>query len=338
MNKRIKRAAGAGLAALAIAVAGGGYYYFHVHTNTPDHAIKKIEQSLHKNDTENFHRFVDVDSLMDSGYNGFVDGITSDNSTLTPDAREAVKNFVQMLRAPMILTMKSALDSYIATGDPNAKENVGVLELMERTGLNGVELRDVKNVEINDADRNEAFADLIVFQPELGHEFPIQLVFARNEDKQWQLVRIKNFQDYVEKINQARRVQLDEYLKQAGEINARHEATIRQAEQKYGSILSLGNLANDDTRAELKTLVENVLKKDWEDRKRELFSLRVPKEANDLHNLYMQTCDVAIAAAQDYSKWLDDRNSQTIKSAEEKIHQVQTLMNDAATMARRMTS
>ena len=338
MDKSLKMKVGAGIAALAIVVTGGGYYYFHMKGDAPDAAIKAVSSSVEKHDVKAFHKAVDVDSLLDSGYAGFVDGLTAFDKSMTPDAREAIKTFTEMLRAPVMLSLKSAIDSYVATGDPNLKENVGVAEILQRTGLNDIEVRKVQNIQLNDANRDEAIADVIIFQPELGKEFPIQITLAKNDDNQWKIVRIQNFQEYVAAVAEARRILLDEYLAKAGEINSRHEAAIREAEQKYGSILSLGNLGQDKTRAELKTLMNDVIKKDWEVRKRELFSLTVPKDAETLQNLYMQICDLSIAAAQDYAKWLDDKNVATIKAAEDKIHQVQTLMTEAANLAKSMTS
>ena len=336
MNKRIKMAAGAGIAALALAVTGGGYYFFHVRNDTPNFAIKTIQQSVKEHDTKTFHRVVDVDSVLDSGYDGFVEGVISSGTALTPDAKEALKNFTQVLRAPLIMSLKSAIDSYVATGDLKPEENGGVNELLEKTGLNDAEIRDVKNIQINDADKNEAFADLIIYQPELDGEFPIHLVLSRDEDKNWKLNRVQNFQEYVEQVTQARRAKLDEYLAQAGAVNTRHDTVIREADQKYGAILAVGSLGQDNTRAELKTLLNDVFKKDWEERKQELFSLRVPKDAEPLHNLFMQICDLSIAAVNDYSKWMDDKNSATIKSAEEKIHQSQALMAEAIALAKRL--
>ena len=338
MNKRIKMAAGAGLAALALVVSGGGYYYFHVKTDTPDHAIKTVSQSIEKHDVKEFHRVVNVDSVLDSGYDGFVDGLTAIDSGATAEAKEAIKNFTQMLRAPMLISMKAAIDSYVATGDFKPEENVGLTELLERTGLSGIEVRDVKNIQINDANKDEAFADVIIFQPELEREFPIQIVLARGKDDRWQIVRVQNFQEYVAKISQTRRSHLDDYLAKSAEINARHESTVREAEKKYGTILSIGNLGQDKTRAELKELFNGEFKDDWEKRKQELFSLHVPKDAEALHNLYMKICDLWIDAAKDYVKWLDDKNALTIKSAEDKIHQAQALATEAATRARRLTS
>lgn len=338
MEKRIKMATGAGIVALAVAVAGGGYYYFHVRTDTPEYAIKAVSQSIKKHDVDEFHRVVNVDGVLDSGYDGFVDGMTTPGNVTTPDAKEAIRNFTQILRVPLLLSLKAAIDSYIETGNSNATENVGVMELIERTGLNDIEVRGVKNIELNDANRNEAFADLIIYQPELGHEFPIQIVLTRGADNRWQITSVQNFKEYVAQITQARRIQLDEYLAKAGEINAKHGAILRESEQKYTTILTQGNLSQEKTRTELKKLINDVFKPDWEARKQELFSLPVPKGAAPLHDLYMKICDLSIAASQEYAKWLDDRNIATIKSAEDKIHQVQSLMAEVALLAKRLTS
>ncbi len=338
MNKRIKMAAGAGIAALALAVAGGGYYYFHVQTDTPEYAIKTVGESIAEHDVKEFHRVVNVDGVLDSGYNGLVDGMIAPAAVTSPESEDMLKNFTQMFRTPLMLSLKSAIDSYVATGAFKTDESVDIMKLIERIGLNNIEVRGVKNIEINDANRDEAFADLMLYQPELGREFPIQIVLTRTKDDRWQVNRVQNFQEYVAQILQARRVQLDDYLAKAGEINIRHEATMRDAEQKYGAILALGSLSQEKTRADLKALINDVFKADWEARKQELFSLHVPTDAVPLHNLYMKICDISIAAAQDYAKWMDDKNVATIKSAENKIHQVQTLMTEAATLAKLMTS
>ena len=334
MDKRIKMTAG-GVVAVAI-LAGSGWYWFHTRTDTPDFAINSVETAIEQHDVEKFHRAVNVDSVLNSGYDGFVDGMTKFDSAMTPETQEAIRNFTQTLRAPLLLSLKAAVDSYVKTGDLNTQENIGVADLIQRTGLNDIEVRGVKNIQRNDADENETFADVIVFQPELEREFPIQIVLARQADDSWQVVRVQNFQEFVAQVAQVRRAQIGEYLAAAADINIRHEVAIREAEQKFGSILSLGNLGQDNTRAELKTLMTNVYKKDWEVRKQELFSLHVPKDAVTLHNLYMKICDLCIDYADDYAKWLEDKNALTIKSAETKLHQAQTLMTEAALLAKRM--
>ena len=338
MDSNFKMKVGAGIAALAIVVAGGGYYFFHVKADSPDTAIKATAQSIEKHDVKEFHRAVNVDTLLNSGYAGLVDGMTSFDNTMPSDAKDAIKGFTEMLRDPMIITLKSAIDSYVATGSLDPQKNVGVPEIIERTGLNNVEVRNVKNIQRNDANRDEAFADVIIFQPELGREFPLQIVLTRVEEERWQITSVQNFKEYVAEINQARRLQLDDYLAKAAEINTRHDTAIREAEQKYGSILSTGNLGQDLTRDNLKTLFNDFIKPDWELRKQELSELNVPKNAEPLQNLYMQICDLSIDYAQDYANWLEDKTIESIKSAEDKLHHAQALSSEAADLAKRMTS
>ena len=307
--------------------------------DTPAYAIETLNQAIENHDVQEFHRVVNVDGVIDSGYDGFVEGITaSSDNTASPEAADAIKSFTKMLRGPLTLSMKTALDDYIATGDFKADENNGVHELLERTGLSNAQVRDVKNIQISDANPNEAFADVIIYQPELEREFPIQIILTRGKDDRWKIDRVKNFQNYVTEINRARRKQLDDYLLQSGEINARHDAILRDAEKKYGMILSAGSLGQDKTRADLKNLLDEVFLKDWEARKQEFFSMHVPKDAETLHNLYLRICELAISAAQDYAKWMDDKNAPTIKSAEDKIHQMQTLITEASALAKRMTT
>ena len=338
MKKKLKMTVGAGLAALALIVAGGSYYYFHVNTNTPDFTIETIKQSIEKHDTKTFHSVVNVDGVITSGYDGFVEVVTSPDVVTFADTREIIKDFTQMLRDPMLISLRAAVDSYVATGNLNEEENASVMELLDRTGLKDAEIRNIKNLQINATNHKEAFADLIIFQPELDREFPLQFVLTRGEDDKWQVSRVHNFKEYIEQIAQVRRAQLDEYLKQTSEINSKHEITMREVEQKYDAILSVGNLANDNTRAELKALANDVFKKDWEERKQELFMLRVPKDAKTLHDNYMKICDLAIAAVQDYSKWMEDMNPATIKLVEEKFNQMRALNMEAASIAKRMTS
>ena len=336
LNKQLKTKIGAGLCALALVVGGGGYYYFHVHTDTPGTAIETLGYALERHNVTEFNRVVDVDSLLDSGYDGFVEGVTASVAT-DSKTRDAIKNFTHMLRGPMLLSLKTALNSYVANGELKTDDNVGIREILERTGLNGVEIRDVKNLQPNDADKNEAFVDVVIHQPELENDFPLRLVLNRTNDR-WQVTRVQNFQEYVEQINRSRRMQLDDYLAKSGEINSKHDAFLRENEHKYGMILSLGNLSKDNTRADLKRMITDVFAKDWEARKQELFGLHVPRDAEPLHNLYLRICDQAIDAASDYAKWMDDNNTMTIKSAEEKIHRVQEMISEASDLARRMTS
>ena len=335
-KNKIKIIAGAAVG-VAILVAGGGYYHFHTSTHSPEYALKTVEKTVSEHDKTNFYKVVDVDNLLNDSYDGLFEGLMESDDSITDETRDAVKNFTQMLKAPLILSLKNAIDSYVETGNFQNADNSGANELLERTGIDKIEFRSVDNVTVNPENENEAFADVKIFHPELGQEFIVQVVMKKNND-QWQVVLVQNLQDFISQIHKMRRAKIDEYLTKSSEINFRHDNAVREAEQKYGSILSIGSLGQSNTRSELKTLMLDVLKKDWETRKQELFSLSVPKGAETLHNLRLKICDLEIGYAEDYAKWMEDKKASTIKAAEEKHHQAQTLMVEAAAIARRMTN
>lgn len=334
MNKKIKIGIGAGLAAI---ILGGGYcWYSNLDKHKPEYAVQIAEQAVTNHDKNYFHRYVDVDSVLDESYDGLIEGLTDSDQTLTPDAKDAVKNFSQMLRAPIIASLKAAVDSYVETGNFEAQSSVN--EILARTGIDKIEYRGLEGVTVNTFDENEAVARIKVYQPELAQEFTITAVMKVNADGNWQIVRLQNFQELFSNLNQSRRTQLDRYLDQTAKIEASHDAAIREAEQKYDSILAAGALNQANTRVDLRALMLDVIKKDWEGRKQELFSVKVPPEAQDLQNMRLKICDLEIDYATNYAQWLEDKKASTLRISEERQRQSSELKAEAAALLSKLSS
>ena len=333
MDRKLKLGVGAGIVALAIAY--GGYNLLISGKDTPNYAIQTVEKSVENHNKADFYKVVNLESILDDSYSSIVEGVT--DADQTEDAKVAVKNFAEMLREPLLLSLKAAIDSYIETGNFNKEENASIKTLLERTGLDKFEYRGVATVAINPKDFNEAAAKVIVYQKELAQDFTFNVILRRNAEDNWQIVSVQNFQEFINNLNAFRRVKLDEYLEQSAEINANHNAIINDAEEKYTEILSRGKLSQDDIRTELKTLMLDVVKKDWEARKQELSNLQIPYGAKTLHNLRIKICDLEIGAAEDYAQWMTDKKAETVKSAEDKKSQAKTLKVEANALVNRMT-
>lgn len=334
MDSKLK--VGIGLGVIVLLTAGGGYFLLKPDSKAPEFVMQNVEKSVATHDKKEFYKLVDIDSVLDKSYDEIVEGLTDSDKSMSIEAREAVKNFTQMLKSPLMISLKSAIDNYVETGEFQEPENLGIKELMSRTGIDKIEFRGIENVEINSANDKEAVADAKIFQPELGREFILKTVLNKNDSGEWRIVELQNFKDFVIQIGEVRRTELNNYLDKTAEINSTHDKTIRDAEQKYSSILALGSLGQESTRSDLKNLMLDVIKKDWEVRKQEFFNLQVPKEAETLHNLRLKICDLEISYAEEYAQWMSDKKAATIKSAEEKRHQAQTLMTEANVLARRM--
>lgn len=341
MSTRTKIASAAAIV-LLIAITGA-YFFLHSKVRTPDLALKMIGESIDAHDTRAFNKVVDVDNVLNSSYDGFVDGLIESDGAMSPEAREAITNFTQMLRQPIIDSLKTAIETYVESGSIDQTSGAGdnqfmaASDIMERAGLSKLEFKQVDGIVIDERNPDRAIADIRFNQPEATSDFVFKVVLDRSDDMNWRVVRIDNFRDFTEVVAKIRRAALDKYLEQTAEINLRHDQTLREAEQKYGAILSLGNLGQDQTRFDLKVLLTDVVKKDWEVRKQELFSVDVPRAAETLQNLRMRICDLSIGSTEDYAKWMEDNKSATMKSAEEKLKQAKVLTDEEKKLIARMT-
>ena len=331
MNTKIKIGICAGI--IFIIAAAAVCYNFYAKTTTPEYALKIVEESIANHDKEKFYKHVDLKGILETSYDGIIEGMTYTNKAMTPDARESVKDFTEMLRAPLLLSLESSIDSYVATGDFHEEDNVGVSELLKRTGMDKSIYRGIGEVVENDS---QATAKIQIYHPELEREFSLNFILKRDDSDVWKIIRVENFKEFITQINQVRRKKLDNYLNQSAEIISRHEKIVADAMQKYNAIVGAGSLANEDTRAKLRDLMSDVVKKDWETRKVELLKLTVPQDAATLQNLRLKICDLEIAYAEGYAKWMDDKNAATVKTAEENHRQAQTLTLEAKTLASRM--
>ena len=333
MDRKMK--IGVVIGILVIIAAGLGWYHFVRVTKSPEYAIEVIEKSILNHDKGTFYEYVDLDNILDTSYDAMIQGMADSDKNLTDDARDAIKGFTEMIKTPMLVSLKTAIDSYIETGDFHEDDNAGVADILKRTGLDKSEYRGTGDTDTAEDD-SQSVADIKVYHPEIGREFVLKFVLKPTDSGSWKVVSIQNFDDFTKEITLVRRGKLDGYLEDSAKIISRHEKIIQFAEKKYNSTLSSGSLANSDTRAKLKKIMAEEIKTDWEKRKTELSALDVPKDAQTLQNLRIKICDLEIEYAESYAQWMDDKQAATVKSAEEKHRRAKTLMTEEAALLRRM--
>ena len=182
MDRKLKLGIGAGVAALLI--AGGGYHLLISGRDTPEYALQVVEKAVENHNRADFYKVVNLESILDDSYSSIVEGVT--DADQTEDAKIAVKNFAEMLREPLLLSLKAAVDSYVDTGEFNKEENASVATLLERTGLDSFKYRGIESVAINPKNSNEATAKVVISQPEIGGDFTFHVILSRNSNDEWQ--------------------------------------------------------------------------------------------------------------------------------------------------------
>ncbi len=341
MNKQMNLKLILAVALLVLVLIAGGFWYMRFHRHTPERTISDIRQALEKHDMKTFERCVDVDSVLNSSYDGFVEGLIDAEIVMPDDAKTAVGDIVRMMKDPILTSFKNAIEQYVSTGkwtEDDGKDPTRITEaseLLSRSGLTKTDFRNVESV-TKTQDKNIAIANILVYQQEAGSEFTFEVVLTQNEDGQWRVTEIRNFRDFITMVSQARRAQLEKYMLTTAAITEKHERTVREAELKYGDILSSGSLGNQETRDAIKRLMTDVIQKDWEERKQELFTSEVPEAAQSLHHLRLRICDLHIEYAKGYAQWMADKKASTIRDADAKLKEAKTLEQEARVLTRRM--
>lgn len=326
---------------LVLIVGLGGFWYLRFHQQTPERTISEIRTSLEKHDMKTFEHYVDVDGVLNSSYDGFMEGLIDTEIVMPDDAKTAMGDIVRMMKDPILASFKSAIEQYVSTGkwtEDEGKDPARIAEaseLLSRSGLTKTEFRNVESVN-RTQDKNIAIANIIVYQQEAGSEFTFETVLARNDDGLWRVTEIRNFRDFITMVGQARRTQLEKYMLTTAAIIEKHDRTVREAELKYGDILSSGSLGNQETRDAIKRLMTDVIQKDWEERKHELFVAEVPEAAQSLHHLRLRICDMHIEYAKGYAQWMTDKKASTIRDADARLKEAKTLEQEASVLTRRM--
>ena len=319
--------------------AGGLYWHFGVRARTPEHSLECIRAALEKRDKSDFSRYVDLDRLLDTSYDGFVDGMLDSEISLPAEAKPAVGSFTQMMKAPIIASFKTEVEQYVSTGSW-VKEGDGESvseadELVRRSGIQQTEIRQVEEI---DTEEDHAVAHIRVYQQEAAQDFVFEAVMRKNDKGDWRLEEIRNFRDFIIMVGEARRAKLYKYLDTTAEIMERHDRSIREAELRYGDLLSTGSLGNQEIRDSIKSLMQDVIYKDWDARKQELFSVDVPESARTLQHVRLRICDLHMEYAKGYATWMSDKKAVTIREADAKLKEAKTLEQEAKAMVRHMSS
>lgn len=333
-----KRLKGTLLVAAGIAVmagAGSAYWYFSIYTKTPDYALQKIEESLEKNNKDEFYRYVNMEHMVDSGSDVLLYSMLNTMVSGNEDDKQAAEDLTKMFKAPVSHSLQNAINNFVATGHWIEKDTAPDDDMiLTKAGVSQIEFLGIDSVEKDGEDN--AVANIRVFQKEAGEEYVLNLLMVKTEDGQWQAYEMVNLGEFIEFVSSSRKAHVQKYMNEANEIMTSYDSEIRDIEKRLHMEVATNSLGDDAFRQELKQIVTEEMLKKWQEEKAALEALDVPVAANTLHKLRLKICDANISYAENYAKWLDDKNIQTIRKAEESMKQAKTLEQEAKHLIRQV--
>lgn len=324
---------------LGVAVLFAGlFWYFRVHTKTPTYALSAVEKALDRNDEKLFLRYVRLDDVLDQAYDDFMAGTIAVDFGRTRETPAGLDDFAKMLKPAFTKMVRDAVETRLVSGEfpavDQTDDGADAENILSRIGLRDLSFREITALSADEKART-ATADVLAHQGEADADFTFKIELAPSDEGDWQVIRIGNVREYAVFLGQARRARVEDYLAETDAIIERHDQSVRSAQLRLYSSLSIGTLGNQSTRDMARRIMEQDILADWRQRKEELSSVSVPRSMQSLQQLRLKICDLHIAYAEGYAAWMTDKNAATIRTAESSLRQAEVLEAEEAFLAQR---
>lgn len=176
-------------------------WYFLYFTKTPVYSLNLARESVEKHDVVTFKKHVDVESIVGSGYDDFVD--VQMNDPLIKD--NPFKGFAEVMLKGLKSQIVPALSQEIYNGiekksddsNQNAKSKEAANEVKEKTGVKDLEFKSIGSANI---DGNSAIVPIIFSSKELNQDVTFDLLMKKLEDGTWQAIKVNNFKEYLDLV------------------------------------------------------------------------------------------------------------------------------------------
>lgn len=325
---------------LALSAAACGWWYVFHYTKSPDYSVRMLHKAIEKHDTELFQKYADVDSLLDSSVDVLMDSLIDSEKGISPDTKLAISNFTRLFKGPLVESFRDLVLYYVNNGDwgePTAKDKLRIdgKTILVQTGLKDLQFRQVEYVNLDDSG-SAADVGIRLFVEEVGEEYVLNVLFDKDDSGIWRAKEITDLYGLVGFIREQRRIMLQEYLAESNEWAMRHDTTIKMAELQQAEIIAAGNLSKSETRQRLKKLYQEVVIPDWKLRQEELDKFTVPVSARHLHRLRQKICELRLQQAEFYIKWLDDKQGNTVRRANDCLREAATLERELLMFTQRL--
>lgn len=176
-------------------------WYFLYFTKTPVYSLNLARESVEKHDVVTFKKHVDVENIVESGYDDFVD--VQMNDPLIKD--NPFKGFAEVMLKDLKSQIVPALSQEIYNGiekksddsNQNAKSKEAANEVEEKTGVKDLEFKSIGSANI---DGNSAIVPIIFSSKELNQDVTFDLLMKKLEDGTWQVIKVNNFKEYLDLV------------------------------------------------------------------------------------------------------------------------------------------
>lgn len=176
-------------------------WYFGYFTKTPVYSLNLARESVEKHDVVTFKKHVDVESIIGSGYDDFVDVQMNDpvikDNPFKGFAEVMLKGLKSQIVPVLTQEIYNGVEKKSEDSNQNTKSKEAASEVKEKTGVKYLEFKSIGSATI---DGNSAIVPIIFSSKDLNQDVTFDLLMKKLEDGTWQAIKINNFKEYLDLI------------------------------------------------------------------------------------------------------------------------------------------
>ena len=337
-----------------------GIWYFTSYTKTPQYAMTAALEELRENDSENFKKRIDLETLTAKAYDDLTVDMFKYDTQLSAHDKTLFENFYVLIRSQMCAGAIKVINTRLDSGKWTLPEEMlkgrqlGIdfdlfLErsLIRHTTIVGVEnienlgstaTADVKVVE----DYSQTPFTLKVTLQNFGkigwnvggktfeifgEEFKFPGLNFSLGDSDWKVVSIDNYKEYLDSTAPTLRKDVADYIDATAEIISRYNESFKSEQSQFIALQRTSTgIISDNQRIQISDYINQTVIPMLQYRQNELDEIYIPQGASYLANLRKESTTITIRAWQEYSRGLIE-NDQSAFFAAESLHKQELVLD-----------
>lgn len=245
----------------ALAIICGLAFYFLYWTKTPEYSLGIIKDAVKNHDVVQFQQHVDLDTLINKGFDSFMAAEVKNNKDLSSPL---VQGMITMLKPQVVETFKKEILDTVSGNSSNDQTNTAKAATVDHANrgnkftqnmdpLKNMSANGVKKVSTISNNGTTAIVSIVVHDKQVDKDYDFHLQMNKLGNGEWQVKELVNLGDVLaqKETDQA------EKLKEL-------DAPIRK--QIYSTLQTTGNASIRrgivDTKLELDIGLQNTGEKD----------------------------------------------------------------------------
>ena len=194
---------------LIVAIAIGIFIGLSQTKKNPNNSLKTIRNAINSHNVEEFHKFVDIDKVLDDAADGILLEKLEDDK-MAYSVQQVADNYNNQIKPDFLNVTKSAVDEYILSGKVTLPKpsQTNAQRWLKQSGLTSCVIGNMSKPMIT----GDSATAVVYFKNEaLKFSFELELELERlsKNEKGWKIVGVKGFEDFNKALKRALAKKLD---------------------------------------------------------------------------------------------------------------------------------